>query len=87
MDEDEDGRAKNEQAQLVSSIGTLCCLWFKTARDSVASECPQGAAMQSQRLGREDCRALEFWQLQAPKMKASLPRTTASSTKARTAPL
>lgn len=24
--EDEDGRAKNEQAQLVSRRGTLCCL-------------------------------------------------------------
>lgn len=37
-------------------------------RDSVASECPQEAAMQLQRLDTEGCLALQFWQITAPKI-------------------
>lgn len=45
-----------------------------TARDSVASECPQVAAMHLQRLDREGCLALEFWQITAPKIRPKTQR-------------
>lgn len=50
-------------------VEVLCAV--SDSLNSVASECPQEAAMRLQRLGREGCLALEFWQIQGPKIKLS----------------